>query len=103
MPDEWKKNSVLTLIYKNKGEIQDCGNSRRIKLVTHNEDMGKNQIEDLGTYIALRVIDLEKAYDRVPREEEWNCLRLRGATEKFAIVMECVIEDARREATWDIV
>ena len=27
-------------------------------------------------------IDLEKAYDRVPRSEVWNCLRLKGVKEK---------------------
>ena len=28
-------------------------------------------------------IDLDKAYDRVPRQEVWRCLREQGAPEKY--------------------
>ena len=28
-------------------------------------------------------IDLEKAYDRVPRQEVWKCLREQGVSEKY--------------------
>ena len=28
-------------------------------------------------------IDLEKAYDRVPRQEAWRCLREKRVTEKY--------------------
>ena len=34
MPDEWR-NSTLIPIFKNKGDIQDCGNYRGIKLTSH--------------------------------------------------------------------
>ena len=33
-------------------------------------------------------IDLEKAYDRVPRDEVWNCLRLKGVPEKYVRVIQ---------------
>ena len=34
MPEDWR-NSVITPIYKEKGDIQDCGNYRGIKLMSH--------------------------------------------------------------------
>ncbi|XP_047471349.1 uncharacterized protein LOC125026792 [Penaeus chinensis] len=53
MPDEWRK-STLIIIYKNKGDAQDCGNFRGIKPMSHTMKLWEN---------------LEKAYARVPREE----------------------------------
>ena len=32
MPDEWRKSTLVSL-YNNKGDIQDCSNYRRIKLI----------------------------------------------------------------------
>ena len=33
-------------------------------------------------------IDLEKAYDRVPRKEVWNCMRMKGIPEKFIRIVQ---------------
>ena len=32
-------------------------------------------------------LDLEKAYDRVPRAEVWNCMRLKKGPEKYIRVL----------------
>ncbi|KAK3575535.1 hypothetical protein QTP86_029288 [Hemibagrus guttatus] len=62
-------------------------------------------------------LDLEKAYDRVPREELWYCMRKSGVAEKYvrvvqdmyersrtvvrcAVVMDQLSEEVRREFPW---
>ena len=42
-------------------------------------------------------IDLEKAYDRVPRQEVLMCLREQGVPEKHVRLMKDTYEDARAE------
>ena len=42
--EEWRK-SVLVPIYKNKGETQECGNYRGIKLMSHTMKMWKRVID----------------------------------------------------------
>ena len=42
MPDEWRASTLIP-IFKNKGDIRDCGNYRGIKTdLTHFENVGKN-------------------------------------------------------------
>ena len=43
MPEEWR-DSVIVPIFKEKGDIHDCGNYRGIKMIAHtmHEDLGKN-------------------------------------------------------------
>ena len=36
----------------------------------------------------LVFIDLEKAYDRVPRQEVWRCMRVTGVSEKYVKVVQ---------------
>ncbi|KAK3506434.1 hypothetical protein QTP70_002155 [Hemibagrus guttatus] len=40
-------------------------------------------------------VDLEKAYDRVPREELWYCMRKSGIAEKYVTVVQDMYERSR--------
>jgi hypothetical protein len=127
MPDEWR-TSTLIPIYKNKGDIQDCGNYRGIKLTSHTLKMWERIIEkrlrnkveisqqqfgfmpnkSTTRYICAQAshgevprrakklhcifIDLEKAYDRVPRQELCNCLRLKQVHEKYIRIIRDMYE-----------
>ena len=37
-------------------------------------------------------VDLEKAYDRVPRQELWECMRQSGVAEKYVRIMQYMYE-----------
>ena len=124
IPKEWRR-SILVPIYKGKGDVQDCGNYRGIKLTSHTMKIWERVVEKRlrkmvnfgeGQYgfmpgksaadaiFALRqlmkryregqvplhciFIDLEKACNRVPREEVWNCLRLKGVTESYVRLIQ---------------
>ncbi|KAI5615474.1 gastrula zinc finger protein XlCGF28.1-like [Silurus asotus] len=39
-------------------------------------------------------VDLEKAYDRVPRDELWYCMRKSGVSEKYVRVVQDMYEDS---------
>ena len=47
-------------------------------------------------------IDLEKAYDRVPRQEVWRCLAEQGVPEKYVRLVKDTYEDARTQVNTSI-
>ena len=39
-------------------------------------------------------VDLEKAYDKVPREEVWYCMRKSGLAEKYVRIVQDMYDDS---------
>ncbi|KAK3524491.1 hypothetical protein QTP70_029270 [Hemibagrus guttatus] len=52
------------------------------------------EVQGWSEGVALSV-DLEKAYDRVPREELWYCMRKSGVAEKYVRVVQDMFERSR--------
>ena len=129
MSDE-RKRSVLVPLYKDKGDIKECGNYRGIKLMSHTMKLWDGVIEakirevmiaeqqfgfvpgrsTTNAIFCLRIllekrtagqkaehgafIDLEKAYDRVPREKLWECLRLAETSECYIRIIKDMYDGA---------
>ena len=47
-------------------------------------------------------IDIEKAYDRVPRQEVWRCLREQDVPEKYVRLVKGTHDDARTQVNTSI-
>ena len=102
IPTGWR-DSVSIPIYKEKGDIQDCGTYRGIKLMSQFGFMpGRGTTDAIFAArqlmekhrekkkeLPMVFIDLEKAYDRVPRQEVWRCMREKGVPEKYVMIVYC--------------
>ncbi|KAK3563126.1 hypothetical protein QTP86_016360, partial [Hemibagrus guttatus] len=79
--------------------------------------LGEAAVEFLASLFNRVLENLEKAYDRVPREELWYCMRKSGVAEKYvrvvqdmyersrtvvrcAVVMDQLSEEDRQESPW---
>ncbi|GJT17181.1 retrovirus-related pol polyprotein LINE-1 [Tanacetum coccineum] len=131
MPDEWRLSEVIP-IYKNKGDVQACGNYRGIKLLSHTMKLWERVIErrlrretrvtenqfgfmpGRSTTEAIHLLrslmekyrkrqrdlhmaflDLEKAYDCIPRELVWRTLIDKGAPRRYLRVLRDMYEGAK--------
>ena len=54
--------------------------------------MEKHREKQKGLHMVF--IDLEKAYDRVPRQEVWRCMREKGVPEKYVRIIQEMYERA---------
>ncbi|KAK3531775.1 hypothetical protein QTP70_029759, partial [Hemibagrus guttatus] len=97
MPEEWRR-SVLLLIFKNKGDVQSCsinigGKSTTdaivaLRILMENYRDGQRELHCV-------FVDLEKGYDRLPREELWYCMRKSGVAEKYVREVQDMYERSR--------
>ena len=55
--------------------------------------MEKHREKQKGLHMVF--IYLEKAYDRVPRQEVWRCTREKGVPEKYVMIVQDMYEGAR--------
>ncbi|KAK3532159.1 hypothetical protein QTP86_009023 [Hemibagrus guttatus] len=79
--------------------------------------LGEAAVEFLASLFNRVLENLEKAYDRVPREELWYCMRKSGVAEKYVrvvqdmyersrtvvrctVVMDQLSEEVRQESPW---
>ncbi|KAK3548632.1 hypothetical protein QTP70_015940, partial [Hemibagrus guttatus] len=61
--------------------------------------LGEAAVEFLTSFFNRVLENLEKAYDRVPREELWYCMRKSGVAEKYVRVVQDMYEQQCRSRT----
>ncbi|KAK3573416.1 hypothetical protein QTP86_024633 [Hemibagrus guttatus] len=68
----------------------------RLRIVAvHKSGKGYKTISKCFEVPGATVQNLEKAYDRVPREELWYCMRKSGVAEKYVRVVQDMYERSR--------
>ncbi|KAK3560275.1 hypothetical protein QTP86_004207 [Hemibagrus guttatus] len=73
------------------------GEKNLYRLAKQRDQDGKDvkQYRDGQRELHCVFVDLEKAYDRVPREELWYCMRKSGVAEKYVRVVQDMYERSR--------
>jgi len=61
------------------------------------QTMEKYREKQKGLHMAF--IDLEKAYDRVPRSEVWRCMREKGVSEKYVRLVQDMYRDVTSQVS----
>ncbi|XP_047469163.1 uncharacterized protein LOC125025236 [Penaeus chinensis] len=122
MPDEWKKNTLIP-IYKNKGDTQDCGCYRGIKLMSHTMKLWERVLDERLRNIVVMCDQQEalipevcgKAIQNMYENSVTNVRSVVGTTDSFtvevgldqgsvlnpflfAIIMDRLTESIRRSA-----
>ena len=124
IPTVWR-TSILTPLYKGRGNVTECNNYRGIKLMCHGMKLHERLVEDRlrqvieisstqygfqqgksttepifalrmmqekhlekRQYLHMIFVDLEKAYDRVPRDIIWWALRKKQVGEEYIKVIQ---------------
>ncbi|GJU19090.1 retrovirus-related pol polyprotein LINE-1 [Tanacetum coccineum] len=96
MPDEWRLSEVIP-IYKNKGDTQICSNymgrstTEAIHLLRNLMKKYRERQRDLH----MGFLDLEKAYDSVPRELIWRSLINKGTPRRYLRVIKDLYDGAK--------
>nr|GEZ16793.1 hypothetical protein [Tanacetum cinerariifolium] len=107
MSDEWRLSEVIP-VYKNKGDAQACSNYRGIKLLSHTMKLRERVIERRSLMekymerqrdLHMAFLDLEKAYDSVPRELVWKTLLDKGTPRRYSRVIKHMCEGAKTYST----
>ena len=78
MPQEWR-DSVIVPIFKEKGDIQDCGNYRGIKMISYTMKIWE------------RVIDRRLREETTIGEEQFGFMPGRGTTDAILFAARQVI------------
>ncbi|GJV10816.1 retrovirus-related pol polyprotein LINE-1 [Tanacetum coccineum] len=113
MPEEWRLSDVIPIL-KNKGDAQERVIERRLRRETSVSENqfgfmpGRSSIEAIHLIrslieksrerqrdLHLAFIDLEKAYDSVPRELIWKTLIDKGASRRYIKVIRDMYEGAK--------
>ncbi|KAK2902094.1 hypothetical protein Q8A73_011840 [Channa argus] len=80
MPEDWRR-SVLVPIFKNKGDVQSCGNYRGIKLMSHTMKLWERVVE---ARLRAEVSICEQQYGFMPRKSTTDAVfALRMLMEKY--------------------
>ena len=79
MLDEWRKSTLIP-IYKNKEDIQNCGNHQGIKLMSHTIKLWEGVIEHK---LRKETHILKNQFDFMPRSSTKVIYLLRNLIEKY--------------------